>query len=259
MILRNNDKIWQRKKIDWIKHYWNLDHPMRKEIIRIIGNHPRFRSVLEIGCGAGANLFNIKKAFKDTAVAGCDINEDAIKTAKEQFKLNTLPKVDKDAKYDQNENPRRKDMRESGEIFLEQHDLRDVELKVGDATDLPFNGESYDLILTHAVLMYMNPNIIDRVLREIRRVGYNRMIFVELHSKKWFERLKIQRNNKFFYYTYDQGYKDWIDNKYSYYAYDYEKLLAKHHFKNVQIFKITKEMWPVELWIDYGYIITCIR
>jgi len=242
MTLSKNDKFWTTRNIDWDSHYWNLDHPMRKEIIRIIGNYNRFRSVLEIGCGAGANLFNIKKEFKDTVVAGCDINAEAIKIAQEKFKQHTFPKIDRTIKYNKDENPRRKEMRESGEIFLEEHDLREIELKVGNATNLPFNGESYDLVLTHAMLMYIPPNRIDRVLREIRRVGYNRMIFIELHSPKWFDRFAV-----------------WWDNHRSYYAYDYEKLLAKHYFKRVQISKITAEMWPVNLWANFGYIITCIR
>ena len=133
-------------------------------------------------------------------------------------------------------------MREAGQIFLEEHELREVELKVGNATALPFNGESYDLVLTHAMLMYIPPNKIDRALREIRRVGYNRMLFIELHSPKWFDRFAV-----------------WWDNRRSYYAYDYQQLLAKHHFKNIQIFKITKEMWPVHLWSNFGFVITCIR
>ena len=68
------------------------------------------------------------------------------------------------------------------------------------------------------------------------------MIFVELHSVKWLDRFAV-----------------WIDNKCSYYAYDYEKLLAKHHFKNIQIFKITERQWPVHLWANFGFVITCVR
>ena len=242
MNLSKNDKFWTNRKIDWESHYWNLNHPMRQEIIRIMKNYSRFRSVLEIGCGAGANLFNIRKAFKDTMVAGCDINSDAIKIAKEKFKEHTFPKIDRSIKYTENEHPRRKDLRETNQMFLEEHELREVELKVGNIEALPFNGEAYDLVLTHAMLMYIPPNRIDRALREIRRVGYNSMMFIELHSPKWFDRFAV-----------------WWDNNRSYYAYDYQRLLEKHHFKRIRLHKITKHQWPVHLWANFGRVITCIR
>ena len=85
MSTSKNNKFWKTRQIDWKSHYWNLDHPHRQRIIEIIRKYP-VKSVLEIGCGAGANLYNIKKAFPEIKIAGCDINPDAIQTAKELFR-----------------------------------------------------------------------------------------------------------------------------------------------------------------------------
>lgn len=239
-------RYWKNRKINWEVSYFNIDHPHRKFLVSMLKENP-VKSVLEIGCGAGANLFNIKKEFPETKVAGCDINEDAIETAKQIFVKNKdlwEKKGRKIVNYE--EHPIQKEQRETfGKEFVRGLDmnLEEVELKAGSATDLPFHGESFDLVLTDAFLIYIGPDKIERVIREMRRVGYNKFIFIEFHSFKWLERFymgKTRKNDR-------------------YYVYDYAKLLSKYYFKNITITKITQEIWPTQLWCDYGHIITCIR
>ncbi len=167
MSSKRNNKYWKNRKINWEQAYFNLDHPHREMLMKVLKLYP-FESVLEIGCGAGANLYNIKKNFPKAGVSGCDINEDAIKTAKEK-----LPEAD---------------------------------LKVGNAINLPFHGGKFDLILTDACLIYSGTDKIKRVLREIRRVGSRKgsVMFIEFHSESWFKRmfLRIMSNNRYFAYDY---------------------------------------------------------
>ena len=88
--------------------------------------------------------------------------------------------------------------------------------------------------------MYIDENKIDRALRELRRVGYDRFLFCEPHSKNWLARV---------YLRVSKGYS----------AYDYEKLMKDHYFKGTRLHKIPKEAWGGHLWGPYGYVITALR
>ena len=238
MSTRQNEQYWIQRKIDWVYHYWSPEHSHRKVIIDILKDHP-VKNVLEVGCGAGANLYNIKKEFSETRIAGCDISEDAIATANKIFsEITTEEKSNAPIKYE--EHPSRKEKRELGELHLSEPYVNEIEFKVGSADAIPFNGDSFDLILTDAMLIYIGQDKIDRVFREIRRVGYNKFIFLEFHSTSFWKRLGLKMTSK---YT----------------AYDYGKLLEKYHFKHIRIMKMSKEMWAGEPWATYGNIITAIR
>lgn len=244
MSSNKNNKFWRERRIDWKASYFNLDHFHRKTIIDIIqqleDTGKPVKSVLEIGCGAGANLYNIKKAFPNIKIAGCDINADAIATAKELF---TGMKTEDGSAKEYKETDRQRIQRETfGKDSVRGVDVRmdDIDFKVADATELPFHGDSFDLVMTDAFLLYMGKDKIERVLREMRRVGYNRFVFSELHDDSWVGRLNLR-----------------IREKNRYYAYDYRKLLSKYFFKEINLFKI--EGWGANLWDNYGYVITSLR
>src|SRR3990167_10714890 len=77
---------WRERKIDWAKDYlstWN--HPHRYMISAILNTFP-WISLIEIGCGAGANLVNIIKHFQGKQLGGIDISEGAIDVAKKTLK-----------------------------------------------------------------------------------------------------------------------------------------------------------------------------
>ena len=233
-----NEKYWKERRIDWVHHYWSPEHSHRKIIIDILKENP-VKNVLEIGCGVGANLYNIKKEFSGTRIAGCDISEDAIATANKIFSEITIEKKSNEP-VEYEEHPSRKEKRELGELHLSEPYVNEIEFKVGSADAIPFNGDSFDLVLTDAMLIYIGQDKIDRVFREIRRVGYNKFIFLEFHSTSFWKRLGLRMTSK---YT----------------AYDYGKLLSKYHFKHIRIMKMSKELWPGEPWATYGTVITAIR
>src|SRR3990167_8019507 len=87
---RQWERWWKKRKIDWNKEYlatWN--HPHRNVISSTLKQLP-WAALLEVGCGAGANLLNIIKRINEPLLAegkqgkmlgGIDINPDAIKAA----------------------------------------------------------------------------------------------------------------------------------------------------------------------------------
>jgi SAM-dependent methyltransferase len=212
-------KYWKDRKIDWKSHYFNPSHPHRKMILDLIKTSPNgVRSILEIGCGAGANLYNIKKAFPQARVCGCDLNPDAIKTAQEIFK----------------------EFKTTDPINVPLDYIKEIDFRVGGIDAIPFHGEYFDLVITDAMMIYIDKSNLDRAIREIRRVGYEKFIFCELHSNNWFKRLGLKLA---------RGYN----------VYDWNKLLKKYNFKAGRVSKIPTEVWPDEPWRTFGNVMTALR
>ena len=114
-------KWWKNRSIDWQKDYldtWN--HPHRGLIVSVL-KKLSWLSLIEIGCGSGANLMRILKEIPGIQVGGVDINEDAIKLATESFK---------------------------GAL-----------LKVGSADDIMLSDNSCDIILSDMLLIYVGDSM----------------------------------------------------------------------------------------------------
>ena len=214
----NWNSYWTNRKLNWGQAYWTPGHPHRQIFVDMLRTSPP-KHILEIGCGAGANLFLLKKAFPSALIAGCDINPEAIETAKKMFK-----------DYDQEE-----------KLGQPKEEGPEVCFKVGSVEAIPFHGDTFDLVLTDACLIYVGPDKIRRALREIRRVAYEKVMFCEFHSESWWKRTALKITS---------GYN----------AYDYEKLLGKYFFKYIRLSKIPKEVWPGEpCWETFGTIATALR
>lgn len=158
-------QYWKNRSIDWKTSYFDThSHPHRELILRSLAQF-RFNSLLEIGCGAGANLLRIMFAFPHVQVGGFDINEDAIKTARQN-----LPKA-----FHLDNSPAHK-------IFI--------------------SDKSVDVILTDACLIYIGPFMIHRVMKEIQRVARSHVVFCEFHSESLFERIKLYFKTGYFAHNY---------------------------------------------------------
>ena len=108
--------------------------------------------------------------------------------------------------------------------------LPDADLRVLDMmkADFPYKNNQFDLVITDATLIYADDNVIENVLREIKRVGGKYFLFIEFHAEK-----------------------DGLDE--GYYIYNYDKLLKELSFKNIKKKKITN--WEGYCWEKYGYCI----
>src|SRR3990167_1293539 len=191
-------RYWSERKIDWKKAYLDTwDHPHRTLISRVLSNLS-WLSLVEIGCGAGANLRNIITNIPGRQVGGIDINTDAIELAQKSF---------------------------IGGQF-----------RIGSGEDIMMSDKSSDIVLTDAMLIYVGPNKIDKYIKEIKRIARNYAVFCEFHTTSLWNKLALKFNS-------------------GYFAYDYKKLLEKHGFYDIQIFKIPKEVWSGTPWEEFGNII----
>jgi len=214
---KHHAKYWAERKINWEQDYLKgvIDHPHRQLIIDALAKL-QWRSVLEVGMGAGANLVRIKQQWPNAEVGGIDINEDAVLTAQRVDMLH-------------------------GAKFFRTDDVQDIFLSDG----------ALDLILSDACLIYVSkqPQIIGwkwwkfipypimdwspikSTLTEMKRVGRTTLLLCELHSEKkvWFSKYNIH---------------------------NYRKLLEELDCFNIKIEKIPKEAWPGTPWEKYGHIIS---
>ncbi|HCJ67783.1 MAG TPA: hypothetical protein DHV62_10845 [Elusimicrobia bacterium] len=157
--------------IDWSASYISpssINHPHRQFLIEKISQYAPFKTVLEIGCASGPNLYLLAKRFPDAEIYGIDISGQAIRKGQQWFK---------------------------------SQKLRNVFLFQGKADDLKrYPNRSIDIIFTDAVLIYFGPDRIKSVVREICRVARRALILNEWHSESptssydthWIHNWKIQ-------------------------------------------------------------------
>ena len=158
-------KYWGSRKIDWATHYGNWDHPHRFVISSILSKLPWF-SLIEIGCGAGANLINIVKNIPGRQLGGVDVNPDAIETA--------------------------------------QKFLTGAMLRVGSGDDVMLSDKSVDVILTDMMLIYVSPRNIDSYIKELRRLARNYVVLCEFHHSSFIKRLLLRLKTGYNAYNYEK-------------------------------------------------------
>ena len=145
---------WEKRKIDWNEAYLKTwQHPHRYAISAVLSEMDWF-SLMEIGCGAGANLVNLVHSFPGRQLGGVDVNQDAIDMANKA--------------------------------------LTNAHLQVGRGDDLMISDDATDVVLTDMYLIYVAPKDIKKHLTEILRIARTYVVFCEFHSSSWWERFKIR-------------------------------------------------------------------
>ncbi len=195
------ENYWQRKEFN---DFSGVNHPHRSFLIEKIANLQPFLNILEIGCGYALNLYLLAKKFPQAKFTGIDINQKAI---------------------------------EAGKKLLKKERIKNVELLVGKADKLNnFPEKNFDVVFTDAVLMYIGPDKIKGIIREILRIAKKGIILVEWHTP----------NQK----------KDIYDAHIGVWKRDYVSLLKEFFPKEkIILSKITPEIWPDQNWQKWGYII----
>jgi len=156
-------KYWQTRKMDWSKNF-DPDHPHRQRIIEAISMF-RFRSILEVGCGVGPNLYKIKQVFSHADVGGLDWNADAIEEAKRKLPRASI-------------------------------------LQVGEANDIYISDKGSDLLLSDMCYIYLDKKNFRKAIDEAKRVARVGVIFCEFHSANWFKRLYLKMISGYNAYDY---------------------------------------------------------
>jgi len=236
------DKDWSNRHLydeSWIESYWrSRDHPHRSFLVeRICRFSPN--SVLEIGSACGPNLYHIAKKFPYAKVRGIDINPMAIQKGNEWFK---------------------------------REGISNVKLEVGSALELEqFVDKSFDVVFTDAVLIYMSPDEIKQVVKEILRIG-RVIVLNEWHSfNKWlalllnkycYLKLKYLLSRQRFR-TLNCSFKPKAASLglfVGHWVRDYRTLFEEFVPKEkIRIIKLPKELWNDKGWQRWGAIIEVVE
>jgi len=163
---KEHKKYWSERKIDWKEHYQTkemINHPHRNLIIEALSSF-HWGSLLEIGCGGGANLIKILKVFKGRQIGGIDINPEAIDLCLKTF---------------------------GGGMF-----------KVNSADDIFMSDKSVDVVLSDMTLIYAGPFKINKYIKEMKRIAREHVILCEFHSDSWWNRIALKINTGYNAYNY---------------------------------------------------------
>jgi len=141
---RGND--WNSNSKDWVEGYWkSIDHPHRKLLVDAVSEfNPK--SILEVGCASGPNLYLLAKKYPKAEIWGIDINRQAI---------------------------------EYGQDMFIQEGIRNVKLAVGRADSLLFDDNTFDVVISDATLIYLGPDKIWQTLARMVDISKTGLVLVE--------------------------------------------------------------------------------
>lgn len=203
--------IWMNKGENTGREYWNTaDHSHRKLLVEKMEKYHPFKNVLEIGCSSGPNLYLLAKKYPHVRFYGIDINSKAIEEGRRMFKRE---KID------------------------------NVQLSAAKADSIKsIKDKSFDIVFTDAVLIYVAPDRIREILKEISRICNKVFLMNEWDFKKD----DVPEKKEYIYYN-----GHWI--------YDYNKLLSEGiAYKEIKKTKIDEQIWKDPGWIKYGFIIEVV-
>jgi ubiquinone/menaquinone biosynthesis C-methylase UbiE len=189
---------------DWAKgHIETLNHPHRPLLAEKILSYAPLQSVLEIGCNAGPNLYLLAQKLPQAELHGIDINPKAI---------------------------------EVGKAWLKQAGISNVRLSIARADRLErFADKSVDLVFSDATLIYIGPDKICNVIKEMARIARKALIFNEWHQDN-------EKNGLYY-----DGH--WV--------YDYKTLISDclSSPRQPKVSKIPEDLWGGGGWGEFGAII----
>lgn len=201
-----DEMMYKNRKNESVRAYLdNHKLPHRNWLVEIL-NREGIQSILEVGSGWGANLLNLIKVNPSLHLVGLDISPASI---------------------------------EEGRKVFETAQLSGVELLLGAAHDLSqYEDESFDLVFTDAVLLYVGPDKFDTVLKEFVRVAKRRVVLVELDDPD-IERDKYAKDG------WIRNYKDRLDDLFP--------------GEEIQVHRMPKGLRPEGRWGEFGSLITILK
>lgn len=133
------------------------------------------RRVLEVGAGPGTNMFVLSARFPEIEFTGVELTEEGVAQGQRVIGEFELPKLIADyCPWDE----------------FDRQAYRRVTLEQGDATKLPFDDASFDLVFTRQALEQMEM-VRDPALSEIARVADKDVLLCEPFAD--FQRSSLQR------------------------------------------------------------------
>ena len=202
---------WGEGSDDWIKGYRDSQgHPHRPFLVERISKFSP-NSILEIGCNCGPNLYLLAKKFPDAEIIGIDINSMAV---------------------------------QKGNEWLAQVGISNVKLLEGKADELgQFRDRSFDVVFADAVLIYIGPDKIKDVIKNMIRITRRALILMEWHC------FEPQSKDPYGLGVYHLGH----------WKRDYVALLKQFdRDEHIHVTKITEKIWPEKNWSEVGAIIEVV-
>jgi ubiquinone/menaquinone biosynthesis C-methylase UbiE len=200
--------LWRHRRFeDWARR--SVEHPHRAFLVERVGRFAPVASVLEIGCNAGPNLVALRRAFPAATLFGIDVNRRAIAAA---------------------------------QVLLADAGVENVTVAVGAADDLArFADRSVDIVFSDATLMYVGPDKIGGVLREMTRVARKAIVLNEWQLFEDAGRLGAGARSRWHY-------AHWI--------HDFQALLAAvPAVRSTRVEHLPKGLWQDEAWESFGAIV----
>lgn len=190
---------------EWVKSYWDSrDHSHRSFLLEHISKFSPVSGILEIGCNCGPNLYLLARKFPEARIVGIDINPAAVQKGNEWFA---------------------------------QEGIKNVKLLVGKADELGrFEDKAFDIVFTDAVLIYIAPDKIRKVIKDVLGIASKAVILLEWHS--------------FDHTSNPSGVfvRHWMRD----YAALFKEFVPE---ENIHITKMPEELWPDTYWQKYGAVI----
>ncbi len=168
-------------------------------------------SLLEVGCAYGQLFQTIAPLFPELKLTGIDADEERVEGAR-------------------------------AAIF--KSGIRNTSLLVGRAEDLSrFADKSFDLVVTSAMLLYVEPKYIEGVISGFMRVGRKRLLLLEQHLDDDKATLGLPGNQK--------------RGEPPYWLRDYRRLLRLFlPPERISVRPVTRPLWLSEEWQQRGCLIT---
>jgi len=196
---------------EWVMSYWDSrSHSHRSFLVEKISAYYPVNSILEVGCNCGPNLYLLAQKFPDAEIAGIDINPRAI---------------------------------QKGNELLASEGISNIKLICARADELhQFKDNGFDIVFSDAVLMYIGPDKIQRVIRDIYRVTNRALILLEWHC---FE----GRDPRGLGIYYRGNWKR-----------DYVALLRQFVSEDlIHVSRISDHVWAQENWSEVGAIVEVVK
>lgn len=150
----------------------------------LLKNIPKSSRILEVGCNIGNQLFHLQ-SLGFTNLYGIEIQDRAVEYSKNRIK--------------------------------------GVNIIKGNALDIPFKDNYFDLVFTNGVLIHISPDNIKSAIKEISRVSNKYIMGLEYYAPTYQEIIYRGEKNllwktdfKQLYLDTDTNQKELIDNKYKY-------------------------------------------
>jgi predicted O-methyltransferase YrrM len=207
---RAREKHWARRQI--AEGYWgNRDHPSKYFLTERIAAFAPIDSILEVGCASGPSLYLPAKKFPRAKIVGIDVNAEAVQYGNKRFG---------------------------------KEGISNVKLMVGKADELgEFQNGAFDIVFTNALLIYVGPDKIKEVIKEMIRITNKALVLMELHC---FGANAKDPSGMGVY----QG-DNWLR--------DYASLLKQFvSAERVRVTRIPEGVWPVKPWNQWGAVIEVI-